>query len=71
MNILYIGSFALLGVFRTLLEYFFGKLAIITRSRAAKATCKVGSVVAGITGLAQALVCFCIAGLFAYTLIVH
>ena len=68
---IYMGVFALLGVLRALLEYVFSKLAENTRSRAAKVTCKVGTVIAGIVGLAQALVCFCIAGLFVYALIIR
>ena len=70
-DFIYMGAFALLGILRSLLEYIFSKLTENTRSRAAQITCKVGTVTAGIVGLAQALVCFCIAGLFVYAMIIR
>lgn len=68
---IYVGVLALVGLFRTLLEFSFSKLAAHTRSRSAQITCKIGIGIAGIAGLAQALVCFFVAGLFIYTLIIR
>lgn len=58
------------GIFRSLLEFIFAKLASNTRSRPAKACCNAGTAIAWIAYLAQALVCFFVAGLFLYTLII-
>ena len=65
------GALALCSVIRTLLEYALCKLREHTRNHAAKITCRIGSVAAKLAGLAQALVCFCVAGLFIYSLIIR
>lgn len=64
------GILTLCAIARTLLEGSFSKLADRTRSKATVIACKTGSVIAFILLLIQALVCFCIAGLFVYTLII-
>lgn len=65
------GVLALCAAIRTLLEFTLCKLNEHTRNRAAKITCRIGSIAAKVAGLAQALVCFCVAGLFIYTLIIR
>ena len=65
------GALALCSVIRTLLEFALCKLREHTRNHTAKITCRIGSVAAKVAGLAQALVCFAVAALFIYTLIIH
>lgn len=59
----------LCGIVRTLLDGTFYNLAQRARSRATKSTCKIGTLVALILLLRQALECFLVAGLFAFALI--
>jgi len=63
------GLLILCAVARTLLESSFSKLSARTRSKAAKITCKVGTVTAFILLMLQALLCVCTAGLFVFALI--
>ena len=55
---------ALIAIGRTLLEFFLCKLCGYTRGDAAKVSCRIGSTVAKVAGLAQALACLAVAALY-------
>ena len=58
------GILALIGIFRTLLAFFLCKLKDHTRSHSAQISCRVGSMIAKVAGVAQWLVCLGLAALY-------
>ena len=58
------GILALVGVVRTLLEFYLCKLKAYTRSHSAQASCGVGSMIAKVAGVAQWLVCLGLVALY-------
>ena len=57
------GILALIGIFRTLLEFCLCKLKDHTRSHSAQVSCRVGSTIAKVAGVAQWLICLCLTAL--------
>ena len=68
-SLIYAGVLALIAIVRVLLECFLCKLKAHTRNHATQVSCQVGGIIAKILGIIQALVCFAVAALFVYCLI--
>lgn len=58
------GILALVGIVRTLLEFYLCKLKAHARSHSVQASCGVGSMIAKVAGVAQWLVCLGLAALY-------
>ena len=63
------GILALIGIVRTLLEFYLCKLKDHTRSHSAQVSCGIGSMIAKVAGVAQWLICLGLTALYVCSLL--
>ena len=68
-NLTFVGILVLFAIVRTMLEFYLCKLKDVSRSHATQTSCKVGSTIAKVAGVAQWLVCLALTALYICCLI--
>ncbi len=63
-NIALVGILALIGIVRTLMEFYLCKLKDRTRGHSAQVSCGIGSTIAKVAGIAQWLICLGLTALY-------